>query len=467
MKYIGMILLLGLMVVSCDKCSYEVITGGMPTPAVTPDGIKILTRGPLKVSGNKFLDRDGKPVFLLGATICCEDAKNLGWPFIHASILETFNDVKANYVHIRTGPFTNSEGPEFVAYKVVNGKVDLNQWDPNFWGKLRTIIYQASLQGVYVEVDLIDAWVLERAELTPWSKNNNIQGVDVGNCDILAQAPGAVHEKWIRKIAAETGEFDNVLYQVGNETFDCNGKVKDHWEHGVAVIMRDELTKNDYAIKPIGTNSHKSGIEDAEWIDYINKHSKEVPSVRAKPVMVNEYDSAFISNIGPSGFDRLIRLAGSKGISYHLWKGDLSNEDFNKYLLKILAYRDGLGSSEIPSNTECLPKPPALSLFKIYIHTPGNPNVLDAEPQVCNSEYCSSVGYAGRSCCPLRQEGDPMRIVCEQLVMGSKTPIWSSPTGNEMKPWGQNPWLSYFYGSGRAKACSALVPAVCSEISVP
>lgn len=312
-----------------------------PTITPTPTPNLFSTQGPLSAVGNIFHDRFNNDVVLLGAIICCEDAKQNGWPFVTDEILDKYQQNKINFTHVRIGPNTpNSEGPEFCAYKNLgNNKVDLNQWDENFWGKLRTMIYHSQQRGIYVEISLIDAWVLERQELTPWAKSNNTNGIDSGNCQILSSSPKPIHEAWLKKVAKETGEFDNVLYEIGNETFDCDSKISEAWEKGVATIMRDELLKQGFGLRPIGTNSHKSSIENANYIDYVNKHQKTVPTPLSKPTMVNEYDSAFIASIGPTGFDKLMREAFVKGVSFHLWRGDMNKQSFESSMLKIKEFK--------------------------------------------------------------------------------------------------------------------------------
>ena len=45
----------------------------------------------------------------------------------------------------------------------------------------------------------------------------------------------------------------------------------------------------------------------------------------------------------------------------------------------------------------------------------------DCTPQICNSAYCRQAGWTdGRSCCAVRQEGDPTREACELKAMGGK-----------------------------------------------
>ncbi|MCC6276813.1 MAG: hypothetical protein IT289_02730 [Oligoflexia bacterium] len=313
-----------------------------PTSTPLPPG---LTQGPLRVQGRQFVDKTGTPVYLTGAIICCELAKENGWPFISIEALEKIANHKANFTHVRLGPNTpDSEGPEFVAYlNVGNNKVDLYQWNPDFWIRLRQILQRARELGIYVEISLIDAWVLERPDIHAWAAQNNINGIDEGNCDMMRAHPRGIHEAWIRKIAQETGEFDNVMYEIGNETFDCGGTVTPEWELGIARIMRDELQKRGFGLRPIGTNSHESSIEDHFEIDYINRHVQKVLSGGSKPMLVNEYNGDFIANLTADQFLSHLREAYSKGTVFHLWRGDLGENKWNKFLIKLRDFHSEIG----------------------------------------------------------------------------------------------------------------------------
>jgi hypothetical protein len=285
------------------------------------------TLTPLTTRSNdsSFYNSQGR-VNLLGVT----DTSEHGWPLISQATLETLASYGVNYTHIRLGPFTDEEGSEqFLAYAYSDGgKVDLNSWNFAFWQQVRSILSKAESLGIYVEVDLIDAWVLERPHISPWTHTNNVNGVNEGHCDILTRAPGPVQEKFLRKAVAETGEFPNVIYQIGNETFDCRGVITSQYEFGVADIVRDELEVQGFGNRLIGTNSHKKSIECSRKIDYVIRHSDTVPSlICGKPLQVNEtgYDTAFL-------FKELHEAAVSTGVYWHLWRGNLSSDELNSAL---------------------------------------------------------------------------------------------------------------------------------------
>ena len=72
-----------------------------------------------------------------------------------------------------------------------------------------------------------------------------------------------------------------------------------------------------------------------------------------------------------------------------------------------------------PGTTGCWPRPPGLHHINLHLMGGnGNRRVVDSTPIVCSGSYCSAVGFSGRGCCPLRPEGDPMRVECEGAVLG-------------------------------------------------
>jgi hypothetical protein len=74
-----------------------------------------------------------------------------------------------------------------------------------------------------------------------------------------------------------------------------------------------------------------------------------------------------------------------------------------------------------PSGSGCTkPYPPPISRFNAKIHLWGKEYVtLDSTPIVGpNAEYCTMIGYTISAMCPVRVNGDPERIPCEQWVVG-------------------------------------------------
>jgi hypothetical protein len=287
----------------------------------------------LHVEGNRFVNPQGQEVRLLGAIVCCEDAKRNGWPLVSLEALDLFAAHELSYTHCRLGPFTvaGEQDPSYVGYlTTADGRVDLEQWFPGFWDRTRAIARRARELGIYVEFDLVDRWVRQHGEtdlpeVDPWSARNNIQGIERGGLGIFRVAPRETHERWIRKAVSELGEFDNVLFQVGNEGFKSFSVA---WEVGVYDIVKDELAARGFPDRLVATNTHDPGLEGR--LDYITRHEPVAQMAGAKPILVTEYGS-----LPPDEVIRQVRRARSFGTMFMYWRGDHSQEEWERTLAEL------------------------------------------------------------------------------------------------------------------------------------
>jgi len=132
------------------------------------------------------------------------------------------------------------------------------------------------------------------------------------------------------------------------------------------------------------------------------------------------------------------------------------------------------GTAVPPAGSGCgKPYPPPLSRFNVKIHIPGtdkDPDTLDSTPIVGpNLEYCTSIGYADRTLCPVRLEGSPERLACEAWAVGNARdtgkpgPTWTREPGGTLctgpaSGCGHheaNPYALYVYKGGTYRATAA------------
>jgi hypothetical protein len=121
----------------------------------------------LHVEGNQFVNALGARVRLVGAIVCCNDAKANGWPLVELAVLEQFAAQALNYTHCRLGPFTvaGEDDASYVGYvSVADGRVDLERFHEPFWQRCRSIADRARALGIYVEFDLVDRWVRQHGQ---------------------------------------------------------------------------------------------------------------------------------------------------------------------------------------------------------------------------------------------------------------------------------------------------------------
>ena len=262
---------------------------------------------PLQVEGTRF------SVPLRGAVVCCEQAKANGWPLVNVPALRALAAAGVNWTHVRLGPYPpGAEGDAFAGYAPGGG------WNDAFWQKVRRILSTAAALGIYVEVDVIDAWAFEHGR--------SAFGQD---CTAMARAPERRHLRWIRKVAAETGGFPNVTYQVGNETFDCPAAPA--WELGVRDALREALGERR---RLIGTNSHDPELE--AQFDYAARHVDEAQAPPGRPLIVNE-----TRPLSPAQFETQLRAARRLGSTFVLWRGTMNDRQWQRALRMLNSPEEG------------------------------------------------------------------------------------------------------------------------------
>ena len=205
-------------------------------------------------------------------------------------------DTRANrnlgkdFVHVVAPHPWQRVGPE----KALDGKLkfDLNQFDSEYFKRLRSRVDQAGRRGIYVSVMLFEGWGLMhgnrgRAAPTGWAwrghpfhPENNINGIDAGVAgDSNSGEPHrrgnpevtAIQSAYIRKVVDTVNDLDNVLYEVINE-----GGEKE-WDWWVVDTLRT-YERGKPKQHPIGITGH--GAEDVESMlaspaDWISPGSRD------------------------------------------------------------------------------------------------------------------------------------------------------------------------------------------------
>ena len=165
-------------------------------------------------------------------------------------------------------------------------KFDLEEFDPEYFERLRARVKAAGERGIYVSVMLFEGWGLMHGNKGsaapagwvwrshPFHPSNNVNGI---NSDTAAEAvtgpvhrlgneaANAVQAAYIRKVVDTVNEFDNVLFEVINE----GGEQK--WDWWVAKTIQDyERTKpKQHAVGITGHGAERVAsmlASPAEWV---------------------------------------------------------------------------------------------------------------------------------------------------------------------------------------------------------
>lgn len=135
---------------------------------------------------------------------------------------------------LRTGPGKARDG---------RLKFDLRLYNPDYFRRLRARVAAARARGMYVSVMLFEGWGLQFGE-SPWNfrshpfnRGNNINGV---NGDVNGDGRGyevhtmanlrvfRIQRGYVRKVINTVGAFDNVLYEIANES---SSRYSTRWQY--------------------------------------------------------------------------------------------------------------------------------------------------------------------------------------------------------------------------------------------
>ena len=320
-----------------------------------------LTTQAVSVDSSKhyFKNASGKPVFLIGYYGWATVAQN---SFINSTtrykdMINVGGPSGINYIRISLGinryPPTNSPIP----FKVINGKADLDQWDPIFWAGLRYHCDLARQKGMLVHVSIFDGVDIRAGNEfyrwfgSFWNIDNQVRNFygdldrnNNGNADQNGDfyrttdfnkntGVGKYQRLVIDKTIAETASFNNVFFEVGNELFGAPSE----WNRAVISYIQSKTSK------PITQNQGALATNVDGWAQHLANSLPQLKSNVAK--VVNRGYPAWEDPDGPSFFmngdaDTNRRAAwysfvggaaGWGGISSDFWQESIDNDKLKFY----------------------------------------------------------------------------------------------------------------------------------------
>lgn len=245
------------------------------TPRAKPGPLRVLKSNP-----RYFTDGTGRAVYLTGSHVWWNLLGGNTWradclpiqpgPFNYADYLRRLVRYNHNFFRLwtfeltrwrecggsdvfvapqpwlRTGPGEARDGlPKF----------DLTRLNPAYFTRLRHRVDLARRKKIYVSVMLFEGWSQQFAA-SPWRSaghpflvDNNVNGIDadrnrngfvtevhtLGDRRILA-----IQERYVRRVVDAVNDFDNVLYEIANES----GSFSTAWQyHMIRVVQRYEARK--------------------------------------------------------------------------------------------------------------------------------------------------------------------------------------------------------------------------------
>ena len=182
----------------------------------------------------------GAPVMLLGAS----DRDNL-WQWTGEQLtnhLDLLQSVGGNYV--RNTMSDRNEGDTFAAKRLENGLYDIEQWNEEYWDKLRFFLEETYKRDIIVQLTLWDWFDLSgddvygRFAIHPLNPENNINwepGTIENAWDYYGRSIHQNNEpvldyqhRFIGKLISITSQYGHVLYNLGNES-QLDQRWDTHW----------------------------------------------------------------------------------------------------------------------------------------------------------------------------------------------------------------------------------------------
>ena len=177
-----------------------------------------------------YWEYKGDPIMLIGAS----DRDNL-WQWTGKVLTDQLDRMKAaggNYV--RNTMSDRNEGDTYAAKLLPNGKYDLNQWNEEYWDKVRFFLDETQKRDIIAQITLWDWFDLSgndvygRFNLHPLNPENNINWETGTITDAWDYYGGSLSKnnqkvldyqhRFIDKLISITSQYGNVLYNIGNES---------------------------------------------------------------------------------------------------------------------------------------------------------------------------------------------------------------------------------------------------------
>jgi len=245
-----------------------------------------------------FLFR-GKPAFLL--TSAEHYGAVLNSAFDYNKYLDTLAKDRLNMTRIFTGVYREVPSdfgilnntlapafPDFIAPwertstpGAADGlnKFDLTRWNPQYFTRLRDFVFQAGRRGIVVEVTLFCAYYRDHMwNLSPLNSRNNVNGIgNATNTDVLTlKHPDltSIQESFVRKIAAELQDFDNVIFEICNEPYFAGVTLA--WQEHISKVLAESDPARHLIAQNIA-NNHQLITNPNPLVSLFNFHYARPP----------------------------------------------------------------------------------------------------------------------------------------------------------------------------------------------
>ncbi|WP_020527697.1 hypothetical protein [Flexithrix dorotheae] len=189
-----------------------------------------------------YLNYKNQPVILITSAEHYGAVLNLD--FDYETYLKTLGDEGMNYTRIFTGVYVEEPGafniknntlapkPNRVitpwkrsgtpGYANGGNKFDLDQWDEQYFNRLKDFLKTAEANNVIVEITFFSSIYRESGwEISPLHPENNVNGINHKDYKTVHTPDNGkkadYQQKMVSKIVKEVNEFDNIFFEIQNE----------------------------------------------------------------------------------------------------------------------------------------------------------------------------------------------------------------------------------------------------------
>jgi len=209
------------------------------TPDVDFQGIKPYTQN------QWYWQYHDEPIILVGGS---DDDNLFQWTGKQLTDhLDLLQSVGGNY--LRNTMSDRDEGNVYAFKMVDENKYDLNKWNKEYWRRLSYFLDETTKRGIIVQLTLWDKFDLSSSswKVHPWNPDNNIN-MEPGSWNNMRDFYATVNkndqdelkyqQKLIDKLLSITLTFDNVIYNINNESSETG-----EWENYWALYIKDVAHK--------------------------------------------------------------------------------------------------------------------------------------------------------------------------------------------------------------------------------
>ena len=197
-----------------------------------------------------------------------------------------------------------AEGKFVAPFAIKDGKYDLRAWNPAYFDRLKRFLTEAGARGIVVELSLFCVYYQDRMwEASPFHPKNNVNNLgDISRQEVLSlKHPSLlkIQEEFVRKLAGELRDFDNLIYEICNEPYIRN-LAADDWQRHIAKVIADAEAKfpHRHLIAQNIANFTRRVLEPDPNVSVLNFHYARPPVAVGQNWALNR-----VVGLDETGFD--------------------------------------------------------------------------------------------------------------------------------------------------------------------